>query len=174
MKTRILSLAVAVLLALSLHAAASDKKQEKKKTSPEFQKIMSLEGSWTGKGMMEGKEQPMQTKFRVTSGGSAVEEVLFPGTPHEMVDVYFMDGDKLMMTHYCAMGNQPRMKMSSSKGNTLDFTYVDATGLPSADAPHMSGISLTVKGKDKLIEDWSSTAHGETKKMDSFVFTREQ
>ena len=48
--------------------------------------------------------------YRVTAAGSAVMEVLFPGTDHEMVTVYHQDGDDLILTHYCAAGNQPRMK----------------------------------------------------------------
>ena len=48
---------------------------------------------------------------RTTGGGSAVTETLFPGTAHEMMSVYHMDGDDLVLTHYCAGGNQPRMML---------------------------------------------------------------
>ena len=48
--------------------------------------------------------------IKVTAGGSAVHETLFPGSAHEMVSVYHLDGADLVMTHFCALGNQPRMK----------------------------------------------------------------
>mgnify|MGYP003352508404 CR=1 FL=1 len=35
----------------------------------------------------------------VTAAGSAVVETIAPGTPHEMVTVYHLDGDKLADTY---------------------------------------------------------------------------
>lgn len=163
--------AAAFTVLIAVCSVAHAGKKQESKTNSAFEQIKGLAGTWTGKATMGGKEQTIVTKFRVTSGGSAVEETLFAGSDHEMVDMYYLDGDTVMMTHYCAMGNQPRLKLASMKGKKLEFTYVDATNLPSPDAPHMNGITLTL-GKDKLVEDWASTG-GEHKEPDSFVFTRE-
>ena len=60
--------------------------------------------------------------IKVTAGGSVVHETLFPGQPHEMVSVYHRDGADLVMTHYCALGNQPRMKADpKSPANQIHF-----------------------------------------------------
>ncbi|HEX5035977.1 MAG TPA: hypothetical protein VFX30_02330 [bacterium] len=158
------------LAALAISSTAGAEKKDAK-TNSAFEQIKALSGTWTGKGEMEGKEQTMTTKFRVTSAGTAVEEVMFPGTGHEMVNMYYPDGDGVSMVHYCAMGNQPRLKLTSKGGKKLDFTYVDGSNIPSPDSPHMSDVSLTIKGKDKLTEDWKSTG-GESKKPTTFVFTR--
>ena len=55
---------------------------------------------------------------------------------HSMISVINMDGpDRLLMTHYCSVGNQPRMQASvSPDGKVITFTYVDATNLATADA----------------------------------------
>jgi hypothetical protein len=170
------SLLVAVVafgLAGTARAEKADKK-EAQKANPAFETLKSLAGTWSGKassGPM--KDQTIRTKFRVTSGGTAVEEVLLPGTNHEMVDMYYPEGDGLTMVHYCAMGNQPRLKMSSSKGKKLVFTYVDGSNIPSPDSPHMSGLTLTVKG-DKLVEDWSSSGMKDHENATSFQFAREK
>ena len=46
--------------------------------------------------------------YGVTAAGTAVMEALFPETDHEMLTVYHLEGNDLVLTHYCAMGNQPR------------------------------------------------------------------
>jgi hypothetical protein len=60
-----------------------------------------------------------------------------------------------MVTHYCAMGIQPRMRLTSAEdAKTMKFSFVDCTNLPSRDEGHMDSIDLTLDG-DKLTEDWS-------------------
>jgi hypothetical protein len=143
---------------LSASTFASEGAMPPPQTTPQFETIKSLAGTWVGTGEMHGKTQPIKVSYRVTSGGTAVEETLFPGTPHEMVSVYFLDGNNLMMTHYCALGNQPRMKMTQSKkgkkGETISLQMVDATGMKSPQDPHMGALTLKVKGKDQLVEEW--------------------
>ena len=34
----------------------------------------------------------------------------FPGQPMEMLSIYHQDKGDLLMTHYCILGNQPKMK----------------------------------------------------------------
>ena len=53
--------------------------------------------------------------FRVTAGGSAVEETVFPGTEQEMVTLYFVRDGRLQLTHYCMAGNQPHMLAQPAK-----------------------------------------------------------
>jgi hypothetical protein len=61
-----------------------------------------------------------------------------------MTSVYHLDGADLRMTHYCAAQNQPRLKAARidiAKG-IVDFSFVDATNLPSLDAPHVHGLEI--------------------------------
>lgn len=167
-------IATAAAIVLGATTGAHAGKKEAPKTNAAFETLKSLAGTWSGKvtaGKM--KDQTVQTKFRVTSGGSAVEEVLMPGTDHEMVDMYFPEGDGVTMVHYCAMGNQPRLKLNSAKGKKLIFTYVDGTNIPSPDSPHMSDLTLTVKG-DKLTQDWFGSVDPKHADPTTFVFTRER
>ena len=70
--------------------------------------IKKLEGEWkvTGGDEHHGKEG--KVTYKVTAAGSTLMETQFPGTGHEMVTMYHLDGDELKATHYCAAGNQPR------------------------------------------------------------------
>jgi hypothetical protein len=65
------------------------------------------------------------------------------------------------MTHYCSVGNQPRMQASvSPDGKIITFTYVDATNLSSPDAGHMQSMVLTMLDADHHTENWTFIDHG--------------
>jgi hypothetical protein len=153
------------LLALTVTAQAADKAPQPPadNSSPELQKIKSLEGRWSSTTSMFGKpNEKVYTEYEVTSGGSAVLERIFPGTSNEMVSVYY-DDDKgrLAMTHYCIMRNRPTLKLASSNADTITMDVSKIEGLKSKKDPAMGGATLhfidqnhfetscEAKGKDK-------------------------
>src|SRR5207249_3172213 len=95
---------------------ADDKdKASQAKESPAkaaFEKMKGLAGTWVASGN-DAEMKDAQVVYRVTAGGSAVMETIMPGTDHEMVSLCTLDGDKIVLTHYCVLGNQPHM---TSKG----------------------------------------------------------
>src|SRR5258708_34195109 len=93
-----------------------------KPSTAEFNQVQQLTGKWSGTESHPGsaeKPSPVTTEFRGTSAGSAIEEVLMRGTPHEMVDMYSDEGGKLGMVHYCALGNQPHMQLQSATPKSI-------------------------------------------------------
>src|SRR4051794_18765367 len=70
-------------------------------------RVKSLAGTWE---MVRHDGTKDTVVYQVSSNGSAVREVMFPGSKQEMTNMYTMDGSDLLMTHYCAMGNQPHMR----------------------------------------------------------------
>lgn len=125
-----------------------------------FASIKNLPGSWEGKTEMG----PVQVNFKVTAAGSAVvSEIL---GHDDMISMFHMDGpDRLLMTHYCATGNQPRMQASTSPdGRTITFTFVDATNLAAPDAGHMQTMVLTLVDENHHIEEWTFRDHGKEHK----------
>ncbi len=160
MKKNSVALSILVTLALVSTSGFAEGTPSTPKTTPQFDAIKSLQGTWVGnKKVKKGEEaETVQVKYKVTSAGSAVEETLFPGTPKEMVSVYTVDNGKILMTHYCALGNQPRMKMTdaskSKKGERIQLQMVDATGMNSPQDPHMGALTLTIQGEDKLVQEW--------------------
>jgi hypothetical protein len=165
---------IVAILFLSSSSAWAGEGHPPVKSNPVFDSIKSLQGTWKGKSNMKGEEQDVQVKYKVTSAGSAVEETLFPGTPHEMVSVYFLAGDDIMMTHYCAVGNQPRMKLTSSKGQKLVFEKVDVTGMKSENDMYMGALTLNIKGKNKLDAEWVSFENGQKKETTKLALTKEE
>jgi hypothetical protein len=72
--------------------------------------VKKLEGSWYAADENGKATEMKMSEYSVTAGGTAVIETLFPGQDHEMVSVYYMEGNELMLTHYCVLGNHPKMK----------------------------------------------------------------
>ena len=132
------------------------------KAAASLEKLKGLTGTWTS------TEQGGPTMvFRPTSNGTAVIETMMPGSAEEMINMFTADGDTNVMTHYCAMGNQPRMKLTSTDGSAMKFEFVDGGNIKSRNDMHMDGVTFTLDG-DKLTEDWSSYADG--KVLDHKVF----
>jgi len=139
-----------------------------------FDMLKSLAGEWEGKGIKGGKEIPTVTSFRLVSDHSVLMNVLAPGTPHEMVTMFHMDGSDLLATHYCAAHNQPRFRfVSSPEPNVVAFEFKDATNLASPAAPHMVGVKFTLFDPNHHVEDWTFLANGQTDTT-RFDFHRKQ
>lgn len=127
-----------------------------------FAAIKSMPGAWEGKAA-DGR--PIHVDFKVTGGGSAVmSEILVPN--EDMISMFHMDGpNRLLLTHYCAAGNQPRMQASvSPDGKTITFNYVDATNLATTDAGHMQRMVLTLVDDNHHTEEWTFLDHGKEMK----------
>jgi hypothetical protein len=149
--TRLL-LATLTLLAATAMLAQTDAQKS-------FDQIKSLNGSWEGKA---SNGHALDVSFRETSGGSAVLSEIHGHGPEDMVSMIHMDGpNRLMITHYCGAGNQPRMAATtSSDGKTITFTFVDATNLSSPDAGHMQQVVIALLDANHHTEDWTFNDHG--------------
>ena len=146
-----------------------------KNPSPEFDQVRKLAGKWTGTQVGKPDDKmagPLTTEFKVTSAGSAVEETLGPGTPHEMVDMYVDEGGKLAMTHYCAMGNQPHMVLSKANAKSITLDMDKAPGVDAAKDPHMHTLILEMPDANHLTERWTSHKDGKAEETVVFNFTR--
>jgi len=143
-----IAISLGVLLA-SLAAHAQTGSQQS------FASIKALSGNWEGKGEMN---EPVNVSFKLTAGGSAVMSEIISqmhGKSDDMITMFNMDGDRLLMTHYCEAGNQPRMKASvSPDGKTLTFDFVDGTNITAAQPGHMQRVVFNLIDVSHHIEVW--------------------
>jgi hypothetical protein len=119
-------------------------------SSVELNRIKALAGKWTSTTSMFGKkDEQVFTEYAITAGGSTVVETIFPGTPNEMVSVYY-DDDKgrLAMTHYCMMRNRPHFSLHESDKDTIKMDVTKVEGLKSKDDPSMGAITIHFEDKD--------------------------
>lgn len=120
-----------------------------------FAMLKGLAGEWQGKAMDKEKGPEVSVTYRVTANGSVVFETLFPGTEHEMLTMYHMDNGKLVLTHYCAMGNQPRMELAlGSSAKCLIFTFAGGSNLDPAKDVHMHQGRVCLVAPDRLENEW--------------------
>jgi len=158
MRNRLVLLSILLAAALALPAVSGEEHPAKKDPAG-FARIKSLAGEWTGK---TSDGTPVKVTYEVVSGGSAVVETLRPGDEATMVTVYHADGDSILVTHYCAMNNQPRMRAKAPSDNPkeLAFSFVDVTNLSKPDEGHMSGLTLTFEDADHFSQAWTWTGPG--------------
>jgi len=113
--------------------------------------IRLAQGPWMTAGKDGKATAQVASIIKVTAGGSAVHETLFPGQPHEMISVYTVEGPDLIMTHYCVLGNQPRMKASAkSPSNQIVFEFAGGGNLDPKKDKHMHAATLTFVDDDRL------------------------
>ncbi len=155
MVQRLLALGLLTLVLTIAPAGRSDEKTAPRLPAPPtnaaLEQLKKLAGTWL---LADNEGKPtdqVASVIKVTAGGSAVHETLFPGQPAEMVSVYTVDGSDLIMTHYCVLGNQPRMKADpNSPANQIVFRFVGGSNLDPKKDKHMHEATLTIIDNDRL------------------------
>ena len=137
-----------------------------------FERIKALSGNWEGHSTKGWQET---LRYAVIAGGSAVLETSFEAHPgEEMATVFHLDGDRLVLTHYCVAKNQPRLEATSitDGGRTVLFTFKDGGNIPSRDKGHMDSAVFTFDGPDRVTSRWSWYQDGKEKWFEDIVQTR--
>ncbi len=136
--------------------------------------MKSLAGTWKGTHLMQGKELPASIEYKVSSNGSTVVETMFPGTPHEMLNVYHDKAGKLAMTHYCSVGNQPHLDLVALEGKTLSFSLSSTDNTHFGEEGHMHDLTITMADPGHLQQNWSFFEKGKQGGMTTFDLVRVQ
>ncbi len=132
-----------------------------------FDLLKGMEGNWAGK---NAQGQPLEITFRVIAGGSAVMSEIHGHGPENMITMFHMDGDRLIMTHYCGSGNQPRMKVDAADAKSVSFEFFDGTNIGPGDG-HMQRVTFTQPDANHHTEEWAYVDHGKEMK-ESFTLER--
>ncbi|MBI2104974.1 MAG: hypothetical protein HYT90_05290 [Candidatus Omnitrophica bacterium] len=160
---RQLGIAVAFVVGVGAASALADSEHMAPVAAPsaDLERVKQLAGRWEGTSQEgQGEATPASIEYKVTSGGSAVVETLFPGTPHEMVSVYHDVGGKLSLTHYCMLGNQPELSLVSADGGSMSFSLSPSSPIQASE-PHMGALTLTQDGAGGLTQVWTATINGQ-------------
>lgn len=148
-----------------------------------FKGLAANGGNWKGQipdHANPGKMSDVKMNYKVIANGTAVCETLFAGSPHEMITVYHLDNGTLTATHYCAMGNQPRMSAKvcacDTANKTCNFTFRDATNMNPATDDCMGKQEYAFVNNDTLKVQWHHLGAGGVEKpgegMPGVTFTR--
>ncbi|HEV3142344.1 MAG TPA: hypothetical protein VGZ47_00505 [Gemmataceae bacterium] len=176
MKTARLCTIALVSVAVWTLGIGADEKPATKATPKNagFEKIKALAGEWEvtpAAGKAEVHDGSIT--YKVTAGGSAVLETLFPGTPHEMVTTYYLDGDDLALTHYCMLHNRPHMRAEAQAGaDKLIFKCKEGDKIEKED--HMGQVTFTFIDADHFKTEWVMFKGGKVAETASFDLKRKQ
>jgi hypothetical protein len=164
MKSVHLLLAI-LALAVAIPAAAQN-------TNPDaqaaFERLKQLQGDWEAKGS-DGKAE--HVSYKLIAAGSAVEET-FTDEHGSMLTVYTLDGNRVLLTHFCMVHNQPRMQASGIKNGDLDFQFLDASGLTSQNDGHMHNASFHFSDENHFSTTWHFVENGKEKFTENIQFAR--
>lgn len=135
-----------------------------------YNRLKTLEGTWEGKvtttpkqalaelqavdaklGDMDGK---VSVAWGVGSNGHALTHVDLGEGPHyKPLTVFYVEKDRLLLTHFCAFNNRPRMEAKiSDDGNTVDFQFLDVEGVMKYG--YMRQATIVFIDDDHHTEDW--------------------
>ena len=165
MKSRIALSVFVVLLAATAFAQSDGQKS--------FDQLKTLAGSWEGPVTVDppqpgwSSDKPVHISMRITSRGNAlVHEIQEAGTPDDPtkydhpVTMFFVDGDRLNLVHYCDAGNRPHMVAKASPdGKKIEFDFADLSG--GNDYGHMYHALFTMIDASHHIEEWTYMMPGE-------------
>ena len=125
-----------------------------------FTQLKTLNGAWQGPVTTtppapEIEGAIMNVSLKVTSMGNALmHEMTSAKRPDDPITMFYLDGDQLLLTHYCDAGNRPRMEGKvSADGKTVEFEFLDVAG--STHYGHMHHAKFTFVDADHHIEEWT-------------------
>lgn len=157
----------------SISAWAGPGHDSKVTVPKDFEALKALKGTWEGKTTMHGKEETTTVSYEVTSGGTAMIETLGKGSEHEMISMYSARGKNIEMKHYCAIGNQPEMKLKKADGKTFAFEGT-GKGIDNPKEMHMHSLTITMIDADHLKQEWQNYENGKKGQTAVFEFTRKK
>jgi hypothetical protein len=133
-----------------------------------FEIMKTMAGSWDGS--IVGLTTHIT--IRVTSSGNAIlHEATGPGRPDNPITMFYVDGDRLLLTHYCDAGNRPRMVGKiSPDGKAVEFDFLDVSG--NTQRGLMNHMVFTLIDADHHSEALTYTLPGNKPMVAQFVLTR--
>ncbi len=135
--------------------------------------VKRMAGTWVTLGPDGRPTDEVVSEYRITAGGSAVIETLFPGQEHEMITMYYQSGDDVKCTHYCAFGNHPTFKLTSN-AETGEMLYScvgsGANFENCAETVHMHEGRLKMVAEDRAQTVWQAYEDGKPSKDHRVTF----
>jgi len=135
-----------------------------------FARLKTLVGEW------EANTPPGKARltYELTGGGTALVERESADNMPGMMTVYHLDGSRVVLTHYCMAGNQPRMQAGGINPETgeIQFQFLDITNLASQGAGHMHNVKLRIIDDKHVDSEWQFYENGAPKMTESAHYTR--
>lgn len=138
-----------------------------------FEKLKSLAGEWEVANATGDHAGHTAVSYKVTAAGSAILETLFGGSDHEMLTLYYIDGDSLALTHYCMLQNRPHMLAEKQESaDKLIFKCKPGDKIESED--HMHQLTINFTDADHIKTEWLRFKNGKQDSAHTFDLIRKK
>jgi len=129
MKAKILPALLICLVIVMMHGTSvAQTTSQPSEAQKAFDNMKKLAGSWQGTIMGISINITIR---RASSGTAILHEATTDGgrPPNHEITMFYVEGDRLLATHYCDSGNRARFEgKMSPDGKTSDFNFLDVTG----------------------------------------------
>ncbi len=130
------TIAIGLALTLSPHIAA--RAQPRVDARDGFERLKRLVGTWSVG--VDG-----MATYKLTGGGKVLVEDM-----RGMMTTYYLDVDRLVLTHFCGAGNQPRMRVQKMDDRNISFEMFDITNLADPKAYHSTHLDVVFVSEDRV------------------------
>jgi hypothetical protein len=113
-----------------------------------FERLKLLVGEWRGR-TPQGRD--IRVSYRLTANASALVETWDLGLGRESMTIYYMDEKELLASHFCPLGNQPRLSLKRASADRLDFEFRDGSNLDPATDAHQQSFWIEFQGSDAIV-----------------------
>lgn len=156
---------IILALAIAIPAAAQNNNSG---AQAAFERLKQLQGEWQARNA-NGKAEHLT--YRLVASGSALEET-YSGEQGDTLTLYTLDGDRVLLMHFCMAHNQPRMVATAVRDGILDFQFLDVAGLSSPGAGHMHNASIHFTDENHFSTTWHFVENGKEKFTENLDYAR--
>jgi hypothetical protein len=112
-----------------------------------FAKLKTLTGSWQGTVM----NLPITFTIRAASSGTVLlheGHTSAAGPPKNEITMFYLNGDRLLATHYCDAGNRTNLegKLSGDENALVEFSFLEVVG--STRGGYLKDMAITMVDAD--------------------------
>lgn len=112
-----------------------------------FDQLKSLQGQWRS----SKADSKTTVEYRTIANGSVLVETWTMSPTRQSMTVYALDGDRLLATHYCPQGNQPRLVLADTDASGVHrFDFLDGTNLQDPEGFHEHAFTVRIDGPGSL------------------------
>jgi hypothetical protein len=164
---KIASVAFSLLLLGAMAVAASPDQPVNAQAA--FAKLKTLAGEWQA----ETPKGKAHVSYELIAGGSVLLERDSMPDEGSMITAYHLDGDRLVLTHYCMAGNQPHMvaQRFDNQSGELEFVLDGGSNL-NAGPGHMREARFHLISANRLDAAWNFLKNDNTTFTENLHYSR--
>lgn len=151
---QLLVLMLILTLTMSLSANAKNPAQKI------FNKISKLSGEWEGT-YSNGNHH--NVSYKLISNNTALVEIWTMSPSRKSMTIYTVDGDRLLASHFCPKGNQPRLILTEhDSDNEFQFSFLDGVNLHDPNGSHQHSFWLRIESSKSFTRSETYISNAQT------------